>query len=231
VPEALFRAIVDHVAARTGLPSTLELETATSGPLPGGRFTADVAFLCAPAYRQLGSAVALLGAAPVFASPRAAGRPVLHSEVVVPRASAARGFADLAGGVWAYNDVCSLSGYHSMRRRLAGIGAGPTFFRELRHAGSHLAALAQVGAGVVDVAAVDSNVLALARRRDPGLDDRVRVLETLGPFPVQPVVARASLCARVRARITAALLAVGDALAHHGLEGFAPVTHADYERF
>ena len=236
LPAALFEAIARHVADATGVETSVAYELRTSGPPPGSLdpFTAaeaDIGFLCAPAYRQLAArqpaAVELL-AAPVFANPHAAGRPVLFSNVVIPRGSSARGFADLAGGVWAYNDVCSLSGYGSVLRKLAELGLERSFFRELRHAGSHLAGLAQVAAGVADAAAIDSNVLELALAREPALAPRIRVLETWGPFPVQPVVARATLPWELKRRVAAALLAVDGSLAPHGVEGFAPVTDADY---
>jgi len=235
LPPELFEAIAAHVARATGLEAEVTFETATSGPAPGSpdpfsTGAADLGFLCAPTYRSLASLrpapVELLGAAPVFADARAGGRPVYFSDVVVPRASRAREFRDLAGRVWAYNDVCSLSGYHSMLRKVAELCLGAAFFGELRHVGTHLAALEQVAAGIADAAAVDSNVLLLALRRDRSLDGRIRVLESWGPFPVQPVVARASLPAWLKQRVTEALLSAGEL--HAGLHGFARVTEEDY---
>ena len=235
LPEELFVAVARHVASATGIETTLAFETATSGPMPGSvdPFTAgsaDIGFLCAPTYRTLSSQrpapVTLLGAAPVFADARTGGLPVYFSDVVVPRTSRARSFRDLAGRVWAYNDVCSLSGYHSMLRKVAELGLGATFFGELRHVGTHLAALEQVAAGAADGAAIDSNVLVLALRRDPSLDRKIRILESWGPFPVQPVVAHMSLSASLKARVTAALLSAGEVFA--GLRGFDKVTDEDY---
>jgi phosphonate transport system substrate-binding protein len=236
LPEELFVAVARHVAAATGFETHLTFETATSGPAPGtpdpfSAGAADIGFLCAPTYRTLATLrpapIDLLGAAPVFTDPRAAGRPIYFSDVVVPRASRAREFSDLRGRVWAYNDVCSLSGYHSMLRKVAGLGLGAAFFGELRHVGTHLAAVEQVAAGAADAAAIDSNVLVLELRRDPSLDRKIRVLESWGPFPVQPVVARATLGREVKIRVTAALLAAGELYA--GLRGFGKVSEADYE--
>src|SRR3954470_22529355 len=85
LPRALFAAIVREVARVTAIPTMLECEMRTSGP-PRGALdpfstgTTDVGFLCAPAYAWLVEreppAVTLLPAAPVFADPRAGGRPV-----------------------------------------------------------------------------------------------------------------------------------------------------------
>jgi hypothetical protein len=69
-------------------------------------------------------------------------------------------------------------------------------------------------------------VLALARQRDPALDGKIRVLESWGPFPVQPVVARASLPASLRLRVAASLLEAAEL--HPGLRGFARVTDEHY---
>jgi ABC-type phosphate/phosphonate transport system substrate-binding protein len=60
------------------------------------------------------------------------------------------------------------------------------------------------------------------------------VLETWGPFPVQPVVVRSSLVDKTREVITSALLALhrdpemARALRRFRVERFAPVTEDDY---
>jgi ABC-type phosphate/phosphonate transport system substrate-binding protein len=237
LPAALFEDIVDQVAESTGLATALRFETSASGPRPDERdpFTAgdvDIGFVCAPTYRWLADRrpppVTLLGVAPRFDDPRTAGRPVYFSEVVVGAGHAARSFADLRGAVWGYNDECSLSGYLSLLAKLDGMGVDPSYLAELRRVGSHLEALSQVARGELDAACIDSNVLALARRRDPALGRALRVVETWGPFPIQPVVARVGLDAAVRDRVRMALLGVGERLVAHGLVGFAPVGEDDY---
>ena len=237
LPAALFEAIVGHVAKATGLGVSLRFETATSGPPPDGPdpFSADevdVGFVCAPTYRWLAlrtpAPVALLGVAPRFDDPRAAGRPVYFAEVIAAAGRGAGRFEDLRGATWAYNDDCSLSGYLSLLAKLERIGSDTGYFAELRRVGSHLEAIAQVARGEVDAAAIDSNVLALARRRDPALGHALRVIETWGPFPIQPVVVRSGFDARLRRRVRAALVGVGDRLAAHGLLGFSVVDEAEY---
>jgi ABC-type phosphate/phosphonate transport system substrate-binding protein len=243
VPLAFFEVLAKLLEGALGCPTTLSQETATSGPPKGQRdpFSAglaDVGFVCSPAFLwmrdQSSPSVELVPAAPVIADPRANGRPVYFSDVVVRRDSPARSLSALRGRSWAYNDACSLSGYFSLLRELARRGESTRFFSELRCSGSHLDSLELVASGAVDAAAIDSSVLLLAARR--GLARDLRVIESWGPFPIQPVVARATLPAALRARIADALLALGRdptaraALAEHGVEGFAPVTTADYER-
>ena len=102
---------------------SLSSEERLSGPEPGAveraedpfsRARADVGFLCAPTYVGLRErrlpAAELLGVAPVFTDLRARGGPVYFCDVIVGRNSSVGSFRDLEGGVWAYNDPCSLSG-------------------------------------------------------------------------------------------------------------------------
>jgi phosphonate transport system substrate-binding protein len=92
-----------------------------------------------------------------------------------------------------------------------------------------------VCSGEVDAAAIDSQVLAVELRDHLKLGAQLRVIDTLGPAGVQPVVAASRLADGLKAAITAALLAMGDdpaartKLAHGFIEGFVPVTDEDYD--
>ncbi|MGE5276827.1 MAG: phosphate/phosphite/phosphonate ABC transporter substrate-binding protein [Acidobacteriota bacterium] len=244
IPEGLFELVADAFRARIGVPVRLAFETSVSGPAPESdpfaQDRADVAFVCSPSYpllKRAGSPVTLLPAAPVFEDPRAGGRPVYFADVVVREGHPAQTFEKLSGGVWAFNDRYSRSGWQTMLARLVEIGhAGPpeTFFSGLLHAGSHLRSLSLVASGSADAASIDSNTLWLSRRRDRDLDRRLRVIETWGPMPIQPVLARAGLDAELRGRLAATLLSLGAepasraTLAPYGLRGFAAVEEADY---
>jgi len=244
LPEGLFELVGGELARRTGDSVVVAYETRFSGPTPEddpfleGR--ADLAFVCAPSYpllRGAGSPVELLPAAPVFSEPRAAGRPVYFSDVIVAQGHPASRFEELAGSVWAYNDSRSRSGWQNMVARLGEIGhaGGPeTFFRSLIHSGSHLASLERVAEGAADAAAIDSNTLWPARRRDPKLAARLRTIESWGPMPIQPVLAHAALGETRRRAIARALLelesdeAVRFALAEFGVARFAAVEEDSY---
>jgi phosphonate transport system substrate-binding protein len=217
IPAKLF----EHVARRLG--ASLEFETRISGPLEGdddpfadGR--ADVGFVCAPTYRWMRRRVTLLPSL-VPADPRANGRPVYFADVVVRADSAIERFDDLRGRRWAYNDRNSKSGWFSMLDR---VGGDTRFFAELVHAGSHLRSLDAVRDGRTDAAAIDSNALA----RQPHGD--LRVIESWGPFPIQPVIVRNEIDEATKSCIAKALLAM-DGLAPFGFARFARVSAADYE--
>jgi len=236
LPLELFATVAARVGARLDVPVALRSEERTSGPLgaeddPFAAGEADVGFVCAPPFLWLRDrqppSVELLGAGLRFDDPRASGAPVYFSDVIVPAQSRVARFAELEGGVWAYNDLCSLSGFHCLVRKLAG---RKRFFAALRASGSHLASIDLVARGLADGAAIDSNVLRLALARDPRLAARVRAIESWGPYPIQPIVARAGLPPELRAAITDALLGLGgDAeLARLGLAGFVPVAESFY---
>jgi ABC-type phosphate/phosphonate transport system substrate-binding protein len=242
LPLALFEAVAAHLERALGVATTLSSDAGRSapepdGPEPFGSNRADLGFLCAPGYLWLAArrppAVELVPAAFVFGDPRCEGRPVYFAELVVARSSSTVALAGLRGARWVYNDRCSLSGYFSVLAALRALGAEPDFFRSVRAVGSHHAALRAVESGEADCAAIDSNTLLLERRR--GAARGVRVIESLGPFPVQPVVVRAGLAPARKHDIAVALLGMHEsepgraALHRSGVRRFAPIAPADYE--
>ena len=90
------------------------------------------------------------------------------------------------------------------------------FFADVVASGSHLKSLEMVRDGEVDAAAIDSNVLRLVGGKN------LRVIETWGPFAIQPAIVRAALDAREKERIARALLTLHT---RHDLSRFG------YERF
>jgi ABC-type phosphate/phosphonate transport system substrate-binding protein len=244
IPRELFEAIVEHVRRTLGCERTsLRVEARVSGPERGSAdpFSgdeADVGFMCLPSFLWLRELrpppVELLGVAPVFEDARASGRPLYFCDVVVRREAPVRSFAELRGGSWAYNDVCSLSGYYSLLERLAEVGEDEGFFGRMVRTGSHLKSIEEILRGEADAAAIDSNVLRLRLREDPDLRERLRVIEEWGPFPIQPVVVRSALQPELKAGLRYSLLAAGAdpltrrAFSGFGLEGFVPVSDEDY---
>jgi phosphonate transport system substrate-binding protein len=244
IPAGLFELLSRELGRRLELPVTIDFETRVSGPDPGSdpfaSDRADVAFACAPSYpllKRSGSPVVLLPAAPVFADPRAEGRPVYFSDVMVRAGHGARRFEELAGAVWSYNDRLSRSGWQRMLERLAEIGHahGPeTFFSGLVQSGSHLRSLELLAEGRADAAAIDSNTLWLARRREPSFSRKLRAIESWGPMPIQPVLLREGLEPELRDRLARALLDIhlepglARKMEQFGLRRFAPVDEASY---
>src|SRR5207302_10267471 len=124
--------------------------------------------------------------------------------VIVGAASGRRSIDDLRGARWAYNEPSSWSGYWVT---LARVGSW-RHFGEVVAAGSHQRALRMVAAGEIDGSAIDAQVLAVELRDHPDLAERVRVVETLGPAPIQPVVVRAGLDPELKHAVRTRLLAL-----------------------
>lgn len=173
--------------------------------------------------------------AAVMAQSRYTDSPVYFSDVVVRVDSRYTTFAELRGARWAYNEPTSQSGYGITRYTLAMLGETRGYFRTALDAGSHLRTIELVLNGTVDAGAIDSAVLEQELRTHPELADQLRVVETLGPSPIQPLVASRMLPEPTRAEIRRALLSLHEcepgraALALYGVSRYAPVSDADYD--
>ena len=243
IPQLLFEALADHVQRALGRERvSLRVESRASGPQKGGECSsfaeeADVAFMCAPSFIWLRDLqpppVELLGVLPVFDDERNQGKPVYFCDVVVRNDAPIHAFSELEGGSWAYNDACSLSGYYSLLNKLAESDVDETYFDNIFCSGSHLDSIEAVLSGEADAAAIDSNVLRIRHREVPALRSKLRVIESWGPFPIQPVVVSSVLPSRLKQRLRAAFLATEENQRTHqilkefGLTRFVVVDQGD----
>jgi phosphonate transport system substrate-binding protein len=140
---------------------------------------------------------------------RYGGRPVYFSDVIVRRESDARSFADLRDRSFAYNETSSHSGYGIVRFVLVTMGETHGFFGRVVASGAHETSIGWVAGGEVESAAIDSQVLALELRDRPWLAKELRVIASLGPSTIQPVVAGAHLPRATRDGLRDAFLAMG----------------------
>lgn len=190
LPRSLFSGIVDRLAQQLSVPMTLEVARCGSGPrervddaFAAGE--ADLGWVCAPSMLWLHAqgSVELVPASMVFDDPRCQGRPHYWCEVIVSEDHPARRVEDLQGHVAAFNDRASLSGFGSLLGRVHEPGGQGYFGRWLK-TGSHARSVRAVRAGAADVAVVDANIWRAMPK------EGLRVLESLGPFPIQPMVVR-----------------------------------------
>jgi phosphonate transport system substrate-binding protein len=244
IPQALFEALADHAQRALGHERvSLRVESRASGPQKGGECfsfadEADVAFMCAPSFIWLRDLqpplVELLGVLPVFDDERNQRRPVYFCDVVVRNDAPIHAFSELQGGSWAYNDACSLSGYYSLLNKLEEAGADESFFDNILCSGSHLNSIEAVLSGEADAAAIDSNVLRMRFRVAPALRNKLRVIESWGPYPIQPVVVSSALNPELKQRLHATVLATEQdqqtrqTLKQFGLSRFVTVGQVDY---
>jgi phosphonate transport system substrate-binding protein len=127
-------------------------------------------------------------AAPVMRGRRYGLQPVYFSDVIVSAGYSARTFEDLSGARFAFNERTSHSGYGVVRHALAARGYTTGFFHSIVESGAHQRSLSLITSGEVDASAIDSTVLETEFLRTPALETQVRVVSTLGPSPIPPLV-------------------------------------------
>lgn len=200
--------------------------------------TADLAFVCSLIYVELeerGESSVEPLAAPVLQGERYRNQPIYFSDVIVRKDSPYRTFADLRGCSWAYNEPHSQSGYGITRFRLVQMGETCGYFGRVVEAGWHETAVRLVHDGEVAASAIDSQVLEVALREQPELAEGLRVIDSLGPSSIQPLVAARRLPDALKADVQAALLelehdpSAKPALARGCIQRFATVDDRTYD--
>jgi len=152
----------------------------------------DIAFICGlPFARRHRIVCTQLQAlvAPVMQASRYQNRPVYFSDIIVNAESNLLCFDDLVGKRLCYNDPDSNSGYNLLCQRLIQAGYPRSFFGKIIQSGSHQRSIRLVVDGLADCSAIDSTVLEQELRDLPELSHRLRVIESIGPCPMPPVVA------------------------------------------
>jgi phosphonate transport system substrate-binding protein len=230
----LYRFITRYVGERLGCPTKLVVGSSYEQLVR----EVDLAFVCGLPYVELTRGrdpVVEPIAAPVLQGDRYGGRPIYFSDVIVHRDSPFQSFQDLRGRSWCYNEPHSQSGYGIIRYHLLQIGETNGYFSKVIRTGFHERSLHLVCTGEVDASAIDSQVLAIARRTRPELVSQLRVIDTLGPSSIQPIVAARRLPDRWKTDLRNVLLAMHQDpvakkwLAHGFVDRFLAVTDADYD--
>ena len=230
-PVSLFERIAEVLDADLHLDQERSGPAAGEDPFRDGR--ADLGWICSTSFVDLatrapGPSIELVGVAWAPDDPEAGGGPNYFGDIVVLADSPIQTFADLAAKRVGCNDPVSLSGHHALRIAVRNFGADPDRFADLTFTGGHHRSLDLVVAGQLDAAVVDS-VVRISRSRHEGAVADLRVIQRLGPWPVQPLVAAAHLGSDVKHRLRAALLAANDdpamraELQAASLERFVPV--------
>ncbi len=205
-----YEAVTEAVGSRLGLSTELVVETSYESCLSDIN---DVCFVCSlpyVMYERAGFSPSVPIAAPILSGKRYQGRPIYFSDVIVHRDSPVRSFLDLRGRSLAFNEELSQSGYGIVRHHLLGLGETDGFFGSLTRSGYHTESMRMVREGEVEGAAIDSHVLEVWMRDGAGLRDSLRIVDALGPSPVQPVAVTKRLPEALRNDIRRVLLGLGD---------------------
>jgi phosphonate transport system substrate-binding protein len=218
-----YRFLAGHMADRLSRPVEF-IEDAAYEQLGA----VDVVFVCSLAYLEHPAILRRFEpiAAPVLSGARYGSRPVYYSDVIVRHDSSVRSFADLRGLSWAYNEKLSQSGYGITRYHLARLGETDGFFGQVIEAGRHERVIQLVARGEIDAAAIDSHVLDTYLDLYPQLAPSLRVIDSLGPSPIQPVAVSRNLSRRCKDDLRTALVQV-----EHDPSGQTHLARARVQRF
>ncbi|XP_075220057.1 uncharacterized protein LOC142323761 [Lycorma delicatula] len=238
-PVELYELIMHYLEEKLGCEAYLIYESRSSGPLPGriDPFTkdiVDIAFLSAEAYIEIiekkrTDYAELLPVAAVFKHPKnRIAKPGYYSDIIIHTdvKEHVKEFLDLRGCLWAYNNENSLSGSTIILKTLKDLGENATFFGNSLKSGSHLQTLRMVVNKQAQAGAVDANSLQYQRQflHDGGKD--IYILDSLGPLPPYPILINSRLDAKLKTKITEALLEMtktgfwGERFAKFGIQHF-----------
>lgn len=237
-PVPLFQTMAEVMEAELHLVTDRSGPDPSDDPFAAGRF--DLGWICSTSYVGLGLAgqtpsVDLAGVAWVPDDPDNGGRPVYFGDLVTRPGLGAGSLVDLTGARIGCNDPVSLSGYFALRWAAADAGLDPDSFAELRFTGGHHRSLELLLAGELDAAVIDSVVRTQRARTDRSVAE-LDLVDRLGPWPTQPLVARTGLGTptvdRVRQRLLAAATAdeaLGPLLRRSALSGLVEVGSDHYD--
>ena len=215
-------------AGVAGAPAVLD----ETGADPG-EIGADVVFtqVCGyPLLRRFAGQAVVLGV-PRYGFEGCAGA-THRAAFIVRESEPTQALAEMRGRVFGCNSIHSNTGMNLPRLSLARVAEGRPFFRQVVWTGAHLASLAALAAGEIDLCAVDCVTWGLARRELPERCAGLRVLGWTEPSPCLPFVSSVATEGAMVAALARALAAASEpGLGLLGVEaeaGFAVL--AEYER-
>ncbi len=195
----------------------------------------DIAFICGlpfARHHQVVSSQLQACIAPVMQASRYSHRPAYFSDIIVNTRSHLYSFEDLVGKTWCYNDLGSNSGYNLLRQRLIQKGYSSRFLGQAMQSGSHQYSIRLVVEGQVDFAAIDSTVLEQELHDFPELSSHLRIIESIGPCPMPPIVAAQRLGTAFIHWLSIALCQpdaqLQAAMVRSRIQRFVPVYSEDY---
>ena len=143
------------------------------------------------------------------------------------------GFNTLAGKTFCYNDLGSNSGYHLVFQALRQNKGPESFFGSVIQSGSHQVSIRWVADGWADCAAIDSTVLEREFQNFPDLRSQVKVIASIGPSPMPPIVAANRLGVEATTELQRLLLhpdrELLGVMTDAQVQGYQAVDWSDYE--
>jgi len=164
------------------------------------------------------------------------GRPTYHSVVLTHERRTETRLIDFRGGVLAYSDRRSNSGFLAPGVALKRHGIDINeYFRLMLNAGNHEGSLEALVSGLADVAAVDEYIWENFQRDQPEAAATLKEVERFGPFPFTPIVAGSQVNSSVIRHMQDALSSMAEdprgsvVLDGFKLDGFVVRDHRFYQ--
>ena len=171
----------------------------------------DVGFICGLPYiierDQSPPAIELL-VAPIMKDIKYNSKPIYYSYIITHKDSKFNKFSDLKGSRFIYNDEISNSGYNMPRAHLIELGETSGFFSQVIRSGSHEESIRMVAIGEVDASAADSLVYDYDKVNNPRFISQTKIIKTLGPAGIPPVVISTKTSLPLRKKIREILLSM-----------------------
>jgi len=126
----------------------------------------------------------------LVAVPTFKNKPTYYSLVLTRSNTKHKTLADFKGGILAYSDPRSNTGYlspkYALKKKNIDIN---NHFRLLINAGNHEGSIEAVIDGLADVTAVNEYIWETYTKAFPEAKKKLREIERLGPYPLTPIVA------------------------------------------
>ena len=189
-----YRLIAEHIAIQTGQPTELiyRRSNAETQALLSSQ-GADLAFFSTGAFLTYSGTESI----EPLVIPELEHGPFYQALIIVPQDSRSENLAGLAGKRFAFSDATSFSGYLFPVYLLKLRQQTPEkFFGQSLFSQNYAKSLQSVAMNLLDGAAIDSIAYDHARRNNPELAARVRIIHSSEPIGVGPVVIRQTLPAQ-----------------------------------
>jgi phosphonate transport system substrate-binding protein len=199
-----YTSLLNYMGERLGRPVQLEQRGSyaeTNQLVETGQV--DIAFVCTGAYisgtRDFGMEI--------LVAPEVNGSASYYSWLIVPANSPARSIEDLRGKTFAFTDPLSLTGRIYPTYLVEQIWEKPeAFFGRIFFTYSHDAAIEAVARGMADGAAVDHLIYLHLLERQPGLEEKLKIIHRSPAFGIPPVVVSSSIRPQLKAELLDLLL-------------------------
>ena len=194
-----YRQMVDYLSRQLGRPAVLiQRKTYEDLNILLANGGADVAFISTGAYASYRGMQPL----ELLAMTQTDGSIWYQTYLIVPRDSEVQDFSELRGKVFAFTDPLSYSGRLSIDYLLLDQKVAPErYFKRFFYTYNHDKSIWAVANHLADAASVDSQIYDYARRQNPQITERVRIIDVLPDAPSGPVAMRSDLSEDMKERL------------------------------